>query len=302
MKRRVGASRIARLRVLDLPGRGATAVQDYVGPPGAPTLVLLHGVALTAELNWSRVMDALGGHYRVIAFDQRGHGGGSPGSSPFRLEDCADDVAAAMDELGVDECIPVGYSMGGCIAQLMWRRHPERTAGMVLCASARNVLGSPLERYVASLMPFTVATARLARMMVPLGGDLVGAVLLDGDADPQARRWARHEMGRTSLVTVLSAMHAVCGFSSHEWIGSVDVPTAVVITRNDRIVPPARQWKLADAIPGCMAYEVDGGHGVFLDSPGSLGAVLLRACEAVTVGAQSDLVGYEATGPQVSAC
>jgi pimeloyl-ACP methyl ester carboxylesterase len=63
-------------RVVTLPARGSTVVWDCPGPPGAPTLVLLHGVTLTAELNWSAVFPVLERHFRVLAFDQRGHGRG----------------------------------------------------------------------------------------------------------------------------------------------------------------------------------------------------------------------------------
>ena len=50
---------------------------------------------------------------------------------PFRLEDCADDIAALLAALGVDRCIAVGYSMGGPIAQLLWQRHPHLVDGLV---------------------------------------------------------------------------------------------------------------------------------------------------------------------------
>ena len=43
----------------------------------------------------------------------------------MRLADCADDVAALVDELGVTKVIAAGYSMGGPVAQLLWRRHPD---------------------------------------------------------------------------------------------------------------------------------------------------------------------------------
>ena len=49
---------------------------------------------------------------------------------------------------------------------------------------------------------------------------------------------------------VLEAGSALGRFTSHEWIGSVDVPTPVVLTELDRVVPPERQRKLAAAIPG----------------------------------------------------
>jgi pimeloyl-ACP methyl ester carboxylesterase len=76
-------------------------------------------------------------------------------------------------------------------------------------------------------------------------------------------------------------MQAVSEFTSHSWIGSVDVPTAVVVTRKDRVVPPRRQWKLAHAVPGATVVELDGGHDVFLHSPARFGAAVESACAAV---------------------
>ena len=61
--------------------------------------------------------------------------GSAPGAR-FRLADCADDAAALLDVLGIDQAIVVGYSMGGPIAQLLWHRHPEKVAGLVLCATS----------------------------------------------------------------------------------------------------------------------------------------------------------------------
>ena len=63
-------------------------------------------------------------------------------------------------------------------------------------------------------------------------------------------------------------MQAVCDFSSHRWIGGVDVPSAVLVTRQDQVVPPSRQMHLARALPGAEVVEVDGNHDVFLDAPG----------------------------------
>jgi pimeloyl-ACP methyl ester carboxylesterase len=76
-------------------------------------------------------------------------------------------------------------------------------------------------------------------------------------------------------------MQAVGTFSSHAWIGSVDVPTALVVTRHDRVVPPRRQWKLARALPDATVIELDGGHDVFLHSPARFGAAVESACDAV---------------------
>src|SRR5437763_1097691 len=112
---------------LDIPGRGQTRVLEFAGPPGASTIVLLHGLAATGLLNWSPSYAALAQHFRVISIDHRGHGRGLR-TKDFQLEECADDVAAIADALGIRRFIPVGYSMGGPIATLVWRRHPDRVA------------------------------------------------------------------------------------------------------------------------------------------------------------------------------
>jgi len=183
--------------------------------------------------------------------------------------------------LGLRQVVPVGFSMGGLVAQLVWRRHPDLVAGLVLCATSRNVSGSPWEQSLSLLMPGLVTAARWLPTAGLVGADVVGGALLDTACDPLDRRWAMAEMRRTSLGDALSAMQAVCAFSSHSWIGSVDVPSAVVLTRRDRVVPPHRQEKLARAIRGSTTVELDGGHDVFLSAPGRFGTALAAACRAV---------------------
>src|SRR5207248_1933070 len=68
--------------------------------------------------------------------------------------------------------------------------------------------------------------------------------------DPPARRWAMRELRRGDPASLAAAAASLGRFSSHEWIGQVDVPTAVVLTTRDQAVPPHRQQKLADAIAG----------------------------------------------------
>ena len=77
---------IPRGRRIELHRRGTTFVRTIKGPPGAPTVVLLHGLAATAALNWHQVFEPLSEHFRVIAPDLRGHGRGirSASSVPAR--------------------------------------------------------------------------------------------------------------------------------------------------------------------------------------------------------------------------
>ncbi len=269
------------MRLVELPGRGITRVWDYAGPPGAQTLMLIHGVTFTAELNWGKTFAPLAQHFGVVAIDLRGHGGGIGTGPRFRLEDCADDIAALAEVLGIGRFVAVGYSMGGMVAQLLYRRHPSLLSGLVLCATARNVLGSPAERLTALALPAAAAAIRWNPFLLPMSAEFLGMALLGPLDDPAAARQARAQLRRTTLATALSAIQAVCEFTSHSWIGQVDVPAAVVVTVRDRIVPVTRQLRLARAIPGASVHEVDGDHAVCLTSPQVFAQALLQACWSV---------------------
>ena len=268
-------------RLAELPGRGVTRVWECAGPRGAETLMLIHGLACTAELNWGRVFAPLARHFRVIAADLRGHGDGIRTGSRFRLEDCADDVAALAGTLGIGRFIAVGYSMGGMVAQLLCRRHAPRLSGLVLCATARNVLGSPAEKLTALSLPAMATAMRWNPIMQLVRAEAFGSALLGPVDDPVTARWVRAQLSRTTLATAISAMEAVSEFTSHRWISQIDVPAAVVVTTRDRIVPVSRQLKLAQAIPDASVHRVDGDHAVCITEPQLFAQTLLKACWSV---------------------
>jgi len=268
-------------RLVKLPGRGTMRVWECPGPRGAETVVLIHGVACTAELNWGKVFAPLARHFRVVAADLRGHGDGIALRSRFRLEDCADDFAALAGVLDIGRFTAVGYSMGGMVAQLLYRRHPALLSGLVLCSTARNVGGSGAEQLAALTVPAVAAALRWNPMLQLMGAEFFGMALLGPSDDPATGRWVRAQLHRTSLATVVSAMQAVCEFSSNSWIGQVDVPTAVVITDQDRVVPADRQLELARAIPGAALYRVDADHAVCITAPQVFARTLLEACQSV---------------------
>lgn len=264
-------------RELELRDRGTTFVRELPPPPGAPTLFLLHGWMASADLNWFAVYPELVGRFGVVTIDHRGHGRGIRSRRRFRLEDCADDAAAALDELGIDSVIPVGYSMGGPIAQLLWRRHRDRVDGLVLCATSRNFAGSPMAKATFSMFPtialagrVTPATVRqraMERMMVRRNG---------GDST-----WFHRESMRNDPIKMAEAGGAIGRFTSHEWIGEIDVPTAVVITEQDTVIPPHRQEKLARAVPGATVHRVPGDHTVCATEPHLFVPVFRDACASV---------------------
>ncbi len=284
MRQVLGEAAAPLTRLVELPGRGVTRVWECAGPPGAQTLVLIHGVTFTAELNWGKVFAPLSRHFRVIAIDLRGHGDGIRAGSRFRLEDCADDIAALAEILDISQFVAVGYSMGGMVAQLLYRRHAPLLSGLVLCATARNVLGSPMEKLAALTLPTAAAAIQWNPLLQPMSAEFLGMTLLGSVDDPATARWARTQLRRTTLATAISATRAVCEFTSHTWIGEVDVPTAVVVTARDRIVPVSRQMKLARAIPGASVHEVDADHAVCVTAPQLFTPILLQACWSVEAG------------------
>lgn len=113
------------------------------------------------------------------------------------------------------------------------------------------------------------ATSSTASQASALRADIVGATQLDRNTDPARRAWALAEMRRTALLDALSGIRVVLSFTLHSWIGSVDVPTAVIVTRDDRVVPARRQLKLAHPVPGSDLIEIDGGQDAFLTRFGS---------------------------------
>jgi pimeloyl-ACP methyl ester carboxylesterase len=187
----------ARSRHVDLPQGGQLFVHEFAGPPGAPTLILLHGWGGTAAGNWSAAMSTLAHHFRVIAPDLRSHDIGS-----------IDDVVGLADALGVERFIAVGYSLGSAVASQLARRHPDRVQAMVLCAAA-GVSAAP------------------------------------------------------------AATH-----------GEAEIPTAVVVTRQDRLIPAWRQLELARSLPGASVHSVEGNHFAFSRYDVFV-PVLLEACHTV---------------------
>lgn len=265
-------------KFVHLADRGDVLVRDFGGPPGAPVVVLLHGWTASADLNWYRCYEALGEQYRVVAFDHRGHGAGLRTRKTFRLEDCADDAADVATVLGIDSFIPVGYSMGGPIAQLMWRRHPERVRGLVLCATAPFFSNRRPERLsflgIAGLAAIARYTPEQAREW------LTEQIYLQHRAE-QWEPWAIEEAASHDWRTVLEAGSAIGRFSSADWIGDVDVPTSVVITMTDRVIPLARQVKLFELISQAEAFRVDGDHDAVVSHAKRFVPTLLRAVDSV---------------------
>lgn len=245
----IGRPELPAGRAVELPGRGTTFVRHVPGPhPDAPTVFLLHGWTVTAALNWFRVYDPLATFANVVSLDHRGHGRGIRTSRPFRLEDAADDVVALADHLGVESFVVAGYSMGGPIAQLVWRRHGDRVDGMVLAATFARSSSTPHERVAMRSLGGIGRATRLMPRRRQI--DVFTRAMLAGGSNPNERPpWFVSEVRSGSVPMMLEAGGAIADFDSRDWLPEVDVPTGVFITSHDGIVPPDRQHRMAALIP-----------------------------------------------------
>ena len=267
---------------IELPGRGTTFVRSVAGPPGAPTVLLLHGWLASGGLNWFNAFTPLSQRYNVLAPDMRGHGRGIRSRRRFRLADCADDMAALLHQLGADPVVVVGYSMGGPIAQLLWRRHPDTVAGLVLCATSYRFVTGARERFIfSSVMATAAGTTRAGSLLgrAPMASVRRGAPQGGADRPANLRAWAAGEMRRHDTVKIMEAGQAIGSYNARHWIGEVDVPTTVLVTERDRAVEPSEQRKMAAAIPGAVIHTHDDGHVACAKR--EFGPVLVRAVDSV---------------------
>ncbi len=247
-------------RMVELPGRGSTYVTDTPGPsPDSSTVVLLHALGCTGLLTWFPVVQRLAQKHRVVTLDQRWHGRGVK-SDDFSLHDCADDVAALVEVLDLRDVIVAGYSMGGVVAQRVWRQHPDLVRGLVLCSTADRFQLSVVERLFFTGMGASMLGLReVSRSRTATRAARAAAAAVDL-RPTDIQDWALAEFRSTSPWAVGQALASLGRHHSRPWLGRIDVPTAVVVTTGDRVIPAERQVGLARSIRGATMHEVDSGH------------------------------------------
>lgn len=256
------------------------------GPsPDAPAVLLLHAVGTTGPLTWFPVMGELAKSYRVITFDQRWHGRGIM-SEQFMISDCADDVAAVIDELGLEKPILAGYSMGGVIAQRTWRQHPDKIGGLVLAATTSHFRANIPEIAFHQGMEMAMRALNvLSRYSVTRAAARRTANALSVPPT-ETGQWALAQFNSTHPWTVGQAVASLGRHNSGPWLKSINVPTAVVVTARDHVIPPDRQRHIAYSIPGATVHEAECGHAGCVLEAAAFVPVLLEAVDSVRIRMQ----------------
>lgn len=142
-----------------LPRAGFDLHYWLSGPVDAPLVVLTHGATIDHH-EWDAALPLVGELFRVLAWDMRGHGLSRP--AVFAVQDAVDDLLALLDQVGVEQAVFVGHSLGGNLHQELVFYHPERVKAMAFldCTwnfvklSTMETLTLKLARPIFALYPY----------------------------------------------------------------------------------------------------------------------------------------------------
>jgi aminoacrylate hydrolase len=239
----------------------------------APTVLLSSGLGGAAHY-WTLQIPALAQHFRVIAYDQHGTGR-SGGRVPegYSIREMADEVAALLNELGVEKCHFIGHALGGLIGLQLAVGRPALLDRLIVvngwakthphtmrCFSIRKslLLGAGLEAYVRAQPLFLYPAWWLA--------DRQGW-LAEQDASGIAHFPAAE--------TVLRRIAAIEAFDLDP--SCVTAPTLVIAPRDDVLVPSTCSLALADALPQAELVLLEqGGHACNITDPGGFNRLVTR--------------------------
>jgi 3-oxoadipate enol-lactonase len=245
---------------MKIKANGITINYEVDGPAGAPWLVLSNSLATNLSM-WDEQARELKGAYRVLRYDQRGHGGTEATAGRYTFALLMADALALMDALGIGKAHFAGLSMGGATALGLAETQPDRLEKVIVC-------DSPCQSTPASAQQWEERIAIAQKQgMEPLVEATVG-------------RWFPPEVVKAPHVDKVRRMirgTPVDGFigcaaalADHDYasaVATVRRPVLFLVGEKDGVNPPAMR-KLNAALPGSRYVELAGaGHISNLDQP-----------------------------------
>ncbi|MEA2950835.1 MAG: 3-oxoadipate enol-lactonase [Alphaproteobacteria bacterium] len=240
---------------------GITFNYQIDGPKDAPWLVFSNSLATNLSM-WDEQAAALQNSFRVLRYDQRGHGGTQATDGRYTFELLAADLAGLFDALSIKRAHVLGISMGGMTALAFVQRYPDRVDHLIPCDC--GPASSPAS---TQLWEERIAIAE-KQGMEPL-------------ADMTARRWFPPEfveskpavfnrvcdMIRTTPVKgFIGCAGALANYDLRPGLASIKVPTLLIVGTKDATVPGIKA--INAAIPGSKVVELEGaGHLSNLEKP-----------------------------------
>lgn len=252
----------------------AYAVRDTIlwvedtGETDLPVLLCLHSLFLDGTM-FGALQDAAKNQFRVVCPDFRGQGCSAPAAErSITMDDCADDMFALIESMGLDGIHLIGASMGGDVAARMAARKPELFKSLVFMGS--SVRGEPVEQaeqfsaWLESCAEIGFVGENLALLNSIMFGETTRG---RNDFESKFSPW----LGKLSLIrsALWPAMIGVLERpSAADELSSISAPTLVFSGADDFARPPVWGKELADGISGARQVVLEGvGHSPVLEAP-----------------------------------
>jgi pimeloyl-ACP methyl ester carboxylesterase len=232
--------------------------------------VFVHGFPLDHRM-WLDQIDALKDLRQCVALDLRGSGGSDPVmSGQLGMENIADDLVGLINGLGHSSADIVSLSLGGYAALALWERHPERVRSLVLM-DTRSGADSDAARAGRRETAERVADEGVGALVAGFQG-----ALLSPNAGLAARVRLRAMIEATPAETVVAALEGMARRADRtDLLGSITVPTLVMVGEDDGLTPPDVAEHMAQLIPDAdLAVLPGAGHLPPLERPEAVNQAL----------------------------
>lgn len=225
------------------------------GPEGAPWLVFSNSL-LTDLTLWDAQVAAFGDRFRILRYDQRGHGGTEVPAGPASFDELASDVEALMAGLGIERATFVGVSMGAATGLLLASRAPARVSALVLsdgqAATAPGGAAAWQERIdaVSAGGMGAIAEATLRRWFSP------SSLAAENPAIPRVRRMIE----ATPPEGFVACARALQSYDLRAAMPALAQPVLLVAGAADGAMPQTMRG-MAEVIPDARFVEIaEAGH------------------------------------------
>lgn len=233
---------------------GRRLYYDLIGPVTAPVVCFTHSLASDSGMWAEQMGPLLAKGYRVLRLDMRGHGGSDAGAAgAYSMAGLADDVAAALDVLGLGKVHLVGLSIGGMIGQAFAIRHGGRLASAMLC----DTMPRTPDGAAAAWGP-RMDAVKTAGSLTPLADPTMERWFTDAFKPRHPGRWKEIHatIAATTPAGYLGCAAAILDFDFTAALAAVQVPTLVVCGAKDEGTPPAGNKRIAELVPGGRYEEI----------------------------------------------
>jgi len=221
-------------------------------------IVFIHGFPFN-HTTWDPQWEAFKGSFRLVRYDQRGHGQSDTGDGQFPLEFLVDDLIGLLDSLKIPKAVLCGLSMGGYVALRAVERNPERVAGLVLC-DTKSEADTTQAKISRSNAIKTIKNKSLSEFCEPfLANVLAPETRIQ---KPEIVEAIRKIIMGNSAMGICGALLALAGRTdTTDALPAIKVPTLILVGEKDTVTPPLLSEKMKAAIPQAkMAIISSAGH------------------------------------------